>query len=80
MGHAPAEESTLFRIFGILALVLGVWFAAQLYLESAEDLAIQKATSTDPAAARSPAQRAGQKVRDAFAQGTETRERLMPDE
>ena len=70
----------MFRIFGLLAIVLGVWFAAQLYLESAEDLAIEKATSTDPAAARSPAQRAGQKVRDAFAQGTETRERLMPDE
>jgi hypothetical protein len=70
----------MFRIFGLLALVLGVWFAAQLYLESAEDLAIEKATSTDPAAARTPAQRAGEKVRAAFSDGMETRERLMPDE
>jgi len=70
----------MFRIFGLLAIVLGVWFAAQLYLESAEQLAVDKLTSTDPATARSPAQRAGEKVREAFAQGTETRERLMPDE
>ena len=70
----------MFRIFGILALVLGVWFAAQLYLESTQRLATDEFTSGDPAAARSPAQRAGDKVREAFAQGTEARERLMPDE
>ncbi|HEY5656916.1 MAG TPA: hypothetical protein VIY27_03925 [Myxococcota bacterium] len=70
----------MFRIFGLLAIVLGVWFAAQLYLESAEELATDKLTATDPAAARSPAQRAGEKVRKSFAEGTETRERLMPDE
>ena len=70
----------MFRIFGLLTIVLGVWFAAQLYLESAEQLAVDKLTSTDPAAARSPAQRAGEKVRKSFAEGMETRERLMPEE
>jgi len=70
----------MFRIFGLLSIVLAVWWAAQMYMESAEQIATDNLTSTDPAAARSPAQRAGNKVRDSFAQGMEKRERIMPDE
>ena len=63
------------RIFGILAIVLGVWYAAQHYLEGAKPLVsdeeVEKVTSTP--------QRAGDKVRDAFAEGNAKRERMLPD-
>jgi hypothetical protein len=73
----------MFRIFGLVAIVLGVWWAAQSYMEHAEKVATDRADSTEAAAASTPgstAQRAGAKVRDAFAHGTEVRERLMPEE
>lgn len=71
----------MFRIFGLIAIVLGVWWSAHLYMQHAEQVAEDHAvTFGDSNAVGSPAQRAGDKVRKAFAQGTEVRERLMPEE
>lgn len=64
------------RIFGLLVIVLGVWYAAQYYLDGSEpfvsDEEVERVTSTP--------QRAGDRVRDAFAEGMQKRERMLPDE
>lgn len=70
----------MLRIFGLLAIVLGVWFAAQLYLGSAKQLTSDRVDPTLSGTPQSTAQRAGERVRAAMAEGSQTRERLMPED
>jgi hypothetical protein len=70
----------MLRIFGLLAMVLGLWYAAQLYMGSAKQMASERSDPTASSTPRSTAQRAGDRVRAAMAKGTEARERMMPDE
>lgn len=72
------------RVFGILAIVLGVWFAAQLYLRSAQHathaaLPPQAELGAEPSGhGRTLPQAAGDRVRAALQQGTAKLEHALP--
>jgi hypothetical protein len=62
------------RIIGIVLFVVAIYFAANYVTGGASD------SPEEARAVRSAPQRAGDKVREAFQEGTELRERIMPEE
>jgi hypothetical protein len=67
------------RIFGLLVIVLGVWFAAQLYLGTAP-FGLGAGGGADGAEGTTTVQRTGAKARAAYDDGYARREALLPDD
>lgn len=75
------------KAFGILAIVLGAWFAMELYTEGTENafggavaiLEDSEEASDEPTPNRTLPRRAGDRVERAHAAAAERRTRLMPD-
>ena len=74
----------MYRVLGILTIVLGIYFAAEMFLKTAEqaeqnmDQVAAELGSDSVGQGRTGPQAAGDRVRDAFAQGTAKLERAMP--
>jgi len=67
------------RIFGLLLIVLGVWFAAQLYMGTAP-FGLGTSGGAEGAEGTTTVQRTGDKARAAFDDGFARREALIPDD
>jgi hypothetical protein len=61
------------RIIGIVLVVAAIWLAANYVTKGT-------ASPDEPESVRSIPQRAGDKVREAYQEGAELRERLMPED
>ena len=76
----------MFRIFGILAIVLGIYVTAQVFLKTVEGTQASleqeavELTSDSVGQGRTGSAAAGARVRDAFAHGTAKLERALPDD
>ena len=70
------------RIFGILCVVLGLWIGIEIFLEGTENAfggVFAKRAPPVGHPERTLPQRAGDSVRDSFAQDAERRERALPE-
>ena len=67
------------RIFGLLAIVFGVWLAAQFYLGTAP-FGLGTGGEADGAEGTTTVQRTGAKARAAYEDGYSRREALIPED
>lgn len=73
------------KVFGIISIVLGIWFAMELYTEGTKNafdgavafLDDSEESSDEPTERRTLPRRAGDRVERAFAEGAARREALL---